>query len=122
MDTNSKIVMYIFVNSSLKMTKGKACSQVAHVTQLIVEDIVRKGYETNPPPRLYFTYMKWRSNCTKIILKATEDQLRGLMKLEGAMCIVDDGQTQVKPGSLTAVGFPPSSEMGDLAKDFKLLE
>ena len=37
---NKKIVMYIFVNKDLDMTKGKTCSQVAHVTQLIVEEII----------------------------------------------------------------------------------
>jgi len=47
-NTDKKIVMYIFVNSDLNMTKGKTCSQVAHITQLIVEEVMRQGYETCP--------------------------------------------------------------------------
>lgn len=121
MSTDKKIVMYIFVNGDLNMTKGKTCSQVAHVTQIIVEEIIRQGYETYPIPESYLTYMKWRNQCTKIVLKGTEDQLRELIKRKDARYIIDDGQTQVKVDSLTVVGFPPSSEMENIVKDFKLL-
>lgn len=118
---DKKIVMYILVNKDLEMTKGKICSQVSHLTQLIVEEIIRQGYEMYPPPESYITYMKWKSNCTKIILKASEKELRELIKNHNARYIIDDGQTQVKPNSLTVVGFFPSSEMDEVIKDFKLL-
>ena len=118
---DEKIVMYIVVNNDLDMKKGKICSQVAHLTQLIVEEVIRQGYELYPPPESYFTYMKWRQQCTKIILKASESELKDLMKVPGAKCIIDDGQTQVKPNSLTVVGFAPNANMGDMMKNFKLL-
>lgn len=116
-----KIIMYIFVNKDLDMTKGKICSQVAHVTQLIVEEIIREGYEAYPPSESYIIYMKWKQQCTKIILKASEEELKELLKLKGARYIIDNGQTQVKPNSLTAIGFYPSSEMEGVVKNFKLL-
>lgn len=119
--SNKKIVMYIFVNKDLEMTKGKTCSQVAHVTQLIVEEIIRQGYEIYPPPESYFTYMTWKSQCTKIILKASEKELRELMKQREARPFFDDGQTQVKPNSLTVVGFFPCTEIEDFTNNFKLL-
>lgn len=115
------IVMYIFVNKDLNMTKGKTCSQVAHLTQTIVEEIIRTGYETYPVPESYFTYMKWRTNCTKIILGASEEQLKEIIKWPESRYIIDDGQTQVNPGSLTCVGFPPNSKMKEIVKDYKLL-
>jgi peptidyl-tRNA hydrolase, PTH2 family len=113
--------MYIIVNDDLKMTKGKTCSQVAHITQLITEEIIRQGYETYPTPESYVTYMKWREHCTKIILKGSEFELRELMNDSKARYIIDDGQTQVKPGSLTVVGFGPNVDKKCLLKRFKLL-
>jgi peptidyl-tRNA hydrolase len=119
--SNDKIVMYIVVNADLDMGKGKIASQVGHVVQLITEEIIRTGYESRPLPESYLTYMKWRTNCTKIVLKATESQMNELMKMKEARYIIDDGQTQVKPNSLTVLGFFPSAKLGDVVKDFKLL-
>lgn len=113
-------VMYIFVNKDLEMGKGKVASQVGHVVQLITEEIIRSGYEKNPPPAHYFTYMKWKRHCAKIVLKGTTDQLMELSKHAEARAIIDDGQTQVAPGSLTAVGFFPSADR-DIACGYSLL-
>ncbi len=114
-------VMYIFVNNDLKMTKGKIASQVGHVVQLITEEIIRQGYEITPTPESYFTYMKWKNNCTKIVKKASATELQLLIKMKGARYIIDDGQTQVPANSLTVVGFYPSAELNDFFKNYKLL-
>lgn len=113
--------MYIFVNSDLSMTKGKTCSQVAHCVQLITEEIIRSGYEIVPTPKYYFTYMKWKLHCTKIVLKASTDELKELIKMNEARYIIDDGNTQVPPNSLTVVGFYPSTTLGELVGKYKLL-
>ena len=119
---DKKIVMYIFVNSDLQMTKGKTCSQVAHVTQQITEEIVRIGYEIYPTPGAYFTYMKWKFNCVKIILKATEKELTELLKRQDARPFYDSGQTtQVESGSLTVVGLIPCYEIDEFTEKYKLL-
>ena len=111
-------IMYIFVNSDLKMNKGKTAAQACHVTFLITENIIRQGYEVYPTPEVYFTFMKWKKQCTKIILKATTEELIELMKVNGAVSFVDSGD-RIPDNSLTVVGFPPSIGM-DVSK-FKLL-
>ena len=113
-------VMYIFVNSDLNMNKGKTAAQACHVTSQIIENIIREAYEVSPPPQNYFTFMKWKRQCTKIILKATTSELLELMKLPGATHFIDSGD-RIPDNSLTAVGFPPSSDLEELVKNYKLL-
>ena len=113
-------VMYIFINSDLKMDKGKLTAQACHVTNLITENIIREAYEITPPSKVYFTYMKWKNQCTKIILKATTSELLELMKLPGATSFIDSG-SRIPDNSLTAVGFPPSSDLEEIVKNYKLL-
>jgi len=116
--------MYIFINDDLKMQKGKIASQTGHVVQFITEDIIRMGYETaGGPPDAYVRYMKWKANgCAKIVLKATQEQLKSLLKLPEARYVIDSGRTQIAPNSLTVVGFFPrlKTEILDLVKDYKL--
>jgi peptidyl-tRNA hydrolase len=121
-DLRKDIVMYIFVNSDLKMREGKSSGQVGHIVGQIVEEIVRAGYEESPIPNYYFDFMKWRIECTKIILRATYDQLLELSKMENARQFFD-----TVPGfagiQLTTVGFFPSSnsKLAEIAKSYKLL-
>lgn len=92
-------VMYIFVNNSLSMDKGKLCSQVGHVVGKTVERLVKKSTQE---------YIDWsQCHCKKIVLKATEQQIAELTSFDGAISIHDAGRTQVAPNSLTVVGFPP---------------
>ena len=119
---SKQIVQYFIINSDLTMTKGKCCSQVAHASQEITEKIMRNAYESRSAPKEYSTYMKWKSTgCAKIVLKASEEQLRQLMKRDDCIAIIDAGRTQVDHGSLTCIGFYPGSDLSDLFKDYKLL-
>lgn len=115
--------MYIFINSDLNMTTGKIASQASHITHRIVEELVRNGYEQFPPSKEYISYMKWNSNCTKIVLKGTAEQLSELLKLPNSTAFYDNGQTtQVESGSLTVVGFYPCNDMDmSIINKFKLL-
>lgn len=117
--------MYIFVNSDLKMEKGKIASQVGHVVQFITEEIIRMGYETSGgPPDAYLRYMRWKAfGHAKIVLKATQEQLELLLKCPETHHIIDAGKTQIAPDSLTVVGFFPKlkSEMFDIVSKYKLL-
>ena len=115
------LVMYILVNSEIGMKTGKIASQVAHSVQLLTEEMIRSAYEQIPVPEYYFRYAKWAKNPTKIVLKATTKQLLELSKMKEVRAIIDDGQTQVEPGSMTCVCFFPSNQYGELMKDFKLL-
>jgi len=118
---NKPIVMYLIINSNLNMSKGKIASQVAHCTGEITERIIRSAYESNKPPDYYSTYMKWKNGCAKIVLKAPEEKLKELMKLDHCIPIFDAGKTQIEAGSLTCIGFYPSTELGEILKDLKLL-
>lgn len=114
--------MYIFVNSDLEMSIGKIASQCCHITHVIVDELVRDGYESFPASDEYKTYLLWNKHCTKVVLKATNSQLLELMKMKDARAFYDNGKTtQVESGSLTVVGFFPSSNLEDLVKDYKLL-
>lgn len=115
--------MYIFVNNDLHMTSGKISSQVGHIVHKIVDELVRNGYENFPPSVEYMNYMKWNKNCTKIVLKATEDQLKELLKLSNTRSFYDGNKTtQVPEGSLTVVGFFPCVNIDGINIDnYKLL-
>lgn len=117
---SKNLAMYIFVNSDLDLTKGRACAQVGHVVMLITDELVRDGYETFPPSENYINYMKWKNNCTKIVLKATTDQLIELKNKPNARYFIDSGE-RLGVNSLTCVGFFPGSLTDDFVKDYKLL-
>lgn len=114
--------MYIFINSDLEMSSGKIASQCCHVTHVIVDELVRDGYESFPASDDYKMYLLWNKHCTKIILKASNEQLLELMKHKSARAFYDNGKTtQVESGSLTVVGFFPSCNLEELVKEYKLL-
>lgn len=118
----SDYVMYIFVNSDLKMTAGKVASQVGHIVHVIVDECVRESYETFPPSPLSLTYQSWNSCCTKIILKATEQELKELLNRKDARGFYDSGRTtQGTNDALTAVGLLPGPPQDDLVAPYKLL-
>jgi peptidyl-tRNA hydrolase len=115
--------MYIFVNTDLGMRAGKLCSQCAHVSEMIGCEIIRSRYEQNPIPQSYYDYMRWKNDGSKkIVLRATEEQLRKLIEMEEKpLYVIDAGRTQIEPNSLTVVGFRPTDKLKDRFKEYKLL-
>lgn len=113
-------VLYIFINSDLDLSKGRIGSQCSHITQVIIEELVRKGYECHPSPKECLDYMRWKQNPKTIILKATFQQLQEIMKRPNAQYFIDSGD-RIPDKSLTCVGFFPSGEMEDFVKDYKLI-
>ena len=96
--------MYIFINTTLKMGHGKAAGQVGHLVQTIIEDILMLGMTS----KVYKRYIDWKeSGSTKIVLKATQEQINELIKCDGAHFVIDAGKTQIPSGSMTVVGFYP---------------
>jgi len=128
MDLNS-YAMYIFVNTDLKMDKGKIAGQVGHVVQTIIEkilmDLVSMENPDDTTKEIIDSYIKWKANglSAKVVLKATQDQLEQLMKDPRAHHIRDAGKTQIAPNSLTVVGFYPvlKTTMAPITSGFKLL-
>ena len=113
-------IMYIFANGDLRMNTGKTAAQVGHIVGIIIEEIVRIGYEVNPPPKQYFDFCKWKRQCTKVILKATTEQLQELMKMDNARPFYDSGD-RLPDNSLTVVGFFPGTDLTEIVKNYKLI-
>jgi PTH2 family peptidyl-tRNA hydrolase len=110
-------IMYLFVNTELNMGKGKIGAQVGHCVQYLIEDLLE-----NTKKEKYQDYIKWKnSGCKKIVLKASQSQLSELQKDDSSRSVYDAGHTQIQAGSLTVVGFFPSSKLSNRFKDFKLL-
>jgi PTH2 family peptidyl-tRNA hydrolase len=107
--------MYIFVNDSLKMGKGKIAAQVGHVITDIVENMIK--YNSN----IYYCWKK--SGQKKIILKTTEQNIQNIIYKYNPYIIRDQGKTQILPNSLTVIGFEPMIEKNIPSefKNYKLL-
>jgi len=114
--------MYILVNDDLKMGKGKIAGQVGHVVGLITEEILVNYYTTDKKRDSYQNYILWKNTGqAKIILKATEEQIRSFIGCPETMYILDAGRTQIAPDSLTVLGFYPSNKNRKMLNHFKLL-
>lgn len=110
-----KLVEYLIVNKDLieqyNMSPGKVAAQVGHVVEEIA---LAKQHDE--------IYKQWKSGSkTKIVLKAKEKELLKLIEA-GAFYQRDNGLTEVPPGSLTVVGFPPAdkAEMQKYVKRLRL--
>jgi len=93
--------MYIVVNNDLGMGKGKMCGQVGHAVAAWTRRL-----ERNSTPE----YRAWLKFCEpKIVLKADQNTLMALHEKYPSMTeiVIDAGKTQIAPGSITAVAFPP---------------
>jgi peptidyl-tRNA hydrolase, PTH2 family len=110
-------VMYILVNTDLKMDKGKIAAQVGHVTEMIAG----KMYVDKLNNSIFENYCKYIHNGRKkVVLKATQSQLEAVMNDLDAVYVIDAGRTQIPSGSMTVVGFYPSNLNKERFKDFKL--
>jgi len=113
--TDSEVVMYIVVNSEIKVSPGKLAAQVAHSAVKASEE----GRETE-------CWEKWYcGSYTKIILKASEFEMKQLMEkyFERVVFTRDEGRTEIQKGTLTTLAFIPlrkSEAPPELAK-LKLL-
>jgi PTH2 family peptidyl-tRNA hydrolase len=122
-DSTANLVMYILVNNDLGMGKGKIAGQVGHVVGLITEEIIRKSYEcVKGYPDSYKRYINWKNTgYTKVILKATEEQIKSFVGEPESIYIIDAGKTQIAQNSLTVIGFYPSTNLKTKFKNYKLL-
>jgi peptidyl-tRNA hydrolase len=117
-------VMYILVNDDLHMSTGKIASQVAHAACDVVIRIITDVFETVKHDIRIVEYFRWLPEPTKIVLRATEQQIRAVMDdfdVSDIAVIVDDGKTEVPPDSLTAIAIRPSVAFRERMSEFKLL-
>ena len=110
----------IIINTDLGMSIGKSCSQAAHAGTLIYE-VNRADQEAA---------LQWiASGMTTIVLGGT---LKEITELEAtldkagilAVMIMDEGRTEIPPGSITALGIGPiaKEKIDPFTKGFKLLK
>lgn len=116
-EKEDEYTMYILINKTLPMQKGKIASQVGHAVQKITE------YCLIYQPEIYQKYCQ--NNYAKIVLKVTNKEtfleiLNQTIHLHKSY-VVDEGRTQIKPNSLTAVGFIPIKKK-DVPKCFQNLK
>lgn len=103
------------------MQKGKIASQCCHGTCNVIRRM-EKEFSKDP------VYKSWLAEGQKkIILKATEQQLRQLIEEYKndvncwCLAVYDAGLTQISPNSLTVVAFRPTKEIPAILKKLKLL-
>lgn len=119
-------VMYIIVNKDLKMSKGKIAAQCCHSACKVVEEFMRREYNSNPSGWLDMYFQQWlKGSYAKIVLKASEYEMNELIKEHPLIVRYtrDEGRTQVKAGSLTTLAFfpLPKSEIPEKLKELKLV-
>lgn len=126
--TEPPYVMYILVNTDLKMGTGKIAGQVGHVVGLITEHIITSAKtKTNCPNHEeiedYEYFVNWcnKSMYTKVILKATRAELDILKTEKKCIAVYDAGRTQIPANNLTVVGFFPRNGLREKFSKFKLL-
>jgi len=101
-------VMYILVNKEFlsRMSKGKCAAQVAH-SACKASRLAEHTIETSDTYKWWHEW--WGGLYTKIILKASEFEIRELMKKYPTLCreTFDEGLTEIPKGSLTTLAFIP---------------
>ena len=121
-------VMYILVNTDLKMEKGKVAGQCSHSVSRVTR-LVEENWKND-------AYTKWIHNFEpKIVLKSSEKEMLEIIekyelikiddiKQKDIWCIYtrDIGRTQIDVGQLTTLAFCPilRKDVPDYIKKLKL--
>ena len=110
----SEPVMYIVVNSNVKMSPGKVAAQAAHVAVKASHGCERT--ETD-------IWRKWYGGSyVKIVLKAPEVVLEALIRAYPSRTefVRDEGRTEVQRNTLTALAFfPMTKDDSEFPKELK---
>jgi len=115
--------MYIVVNDELNMSPGKIASQVGHVVQIIVDEIVSNIYEGTSTSEESLNYTKWKESPTKIILRAQGYKFNKLLQIQSSKYFIDTGRTtQNTDNKITVIGFYPSSSLSDMFVSYDLVK
>lgn len=128
MNTTSQelpLVMYVVINEELNMSPGKIASQVGHVVQIIVDELVTQIYEDpNATDNDHcLNYLKWKDIPTKIILRASGYRFNKLLELSTARYFTDTGKTtQGTENKITAIGFLPCNNLKSLFSTYNLVQ
>lgn len=112
-----ELKIYLVVNTSVSMGKGKIAAQCGHAVQYLTELCLRCYPDT------------WSRYCAsgtaKIVCRAPLETLEELLATYPGRTVAvrDAGRTQIEPNTLTVVGFIPmtTATTPDVIKRLKLL-
>jgi peptidyl-tRNA hydrolase len=116
---DEECAMYIFINVDLNMDTETTAQEAGKVTSYIIRILEKMKSECEICPIECKKYQKWETEgCTKIVLKATTEQLINLRLIPGSMYSI-----QKDTGVITTVSFYPNlkSEMRKYTTGYKLL-
>ena len=106
--SQDRLVMYIVIPKSLKMSAGKVGATCGHAVQLVMQDYWRvKEQHGSDRPSCRRMLAWFETSYPKIILGASDKEFDVIRNLDGAISVVDIGLKEVASGSVTAVGFWP---------------
>lgn len=110
-----RFAVYVFVNSSLGMSKGKIAAQCMHAMRYACGDL------HNRSSYIRQSWELWENNGGKTItLKAKDDlELEELLEDYQGIIVRDAGCTQIAPGSKTVCILFPIEERKDGFKNSK---
>ncbi len=111
---SEEIVIYLVVRNDLKMSPGKVAAQVGHGVELAL-NLGRRHYPHWTPKDL---------PCAKIVLQANIFQFMSILDSFNDNIIarvVDEGRTEVVPGSMTVLAFVPAPK-ASISKDLSHLK
>lgn len=109
-ESQSNLKFYLVVNSDLNLSVGQMAAQISHITQEIVDEIVREIYTSSNTPDYCFDYEDWLKHPITIIKKAPEDELRILSMCDDVRVYHDDiynKSLKIKENRMTVIGFFP---------------
>lgn len=119
-------VMYLVVRESLGMSPGKMAAQVGHAVSMMMlryMDLVVKEIQDGDlwleDLKLAESMREWLANSYgKITLRADDKEWFKLKLLTNHVLVIDNGRTEIAPGSETVIGFWPmrKSERNPLLK------
>ena len=104
------------------MSPGKIAAQVGHVVEALTDRINTALYEDENVASLQIAFHKYRkTGHKKVVLSATEAQLKTLRRMPDAEHVIDEGRTEIAPNSLTVVGFLPSNKIKERFEEYSTL-
>jgi peptidyl-tRNA hydrolase len=104
----NRIVQYIVIPRSLKMTPGKVGATCGHAVQLFMQAYSRRRERHGSTDERCQMVDAWLlSSYPKIILGASDEDFVIVRHLDDAIAVIDVGLKEVAPGSVTAVVFWP---------------
>lgn len=108
--TDDPRVMYLIVRVSLGMSPGKMAAQVAHAVETIFCDYAQdkhSGRTAEESARVLATTEWRRTDRTKVVLAAKDNEFERAKTIPGAVVVVDMGRTEVAPNTETVIGLWP---------------